>query len=323
MKGRMRAPTRRALLSLAIAVTVGCAATPAAPPKGHADLWPAAHQEALPPSNLRIALDCVLIRSHPLGARALAALASLPEWRHFTQGTQLDPSRDVDNIFVTGPSLIDARRDAVAIRYSAGDGDVERAIVALTSQRTGADSNRSSVDVGVPNVKGWRLSAGGNERTFLRGPNHILVVVPSRNANAYARELANGALDEGLLEGAALSIRARSPSRSWGFLPKELLELRARIVPRPDGGAELFAEGDFPDEVGAARSAAELEKRLRLIASGGAEESVPPVAIECHADGLTVKAHVELAKDDLESVVNFVLAAIRVIPPQQSTPRSP
>lgn len=314
---------RRALLSLAISVTVGCVAPPAAQPKRHADLWPAAQQVVLPSSNIRIAIDCVVIRSHPLGVRAMAVLASLPEWRQFTEGTTLDPSRDVDNIFVTGPSLVDARLDAVAIRYSARDEDIERAIIALTSRRTGADSSGSSIDVGVPNVKGWRLAVGGNERAFLRGPKHILVVAPSKHANAYARELASGALDEGPVDGAALSIRVRSPSRSWSFLPKELVELRARVAPRSDGGAELFAEGDFPDEASAAKWAAESERRLRLIASGSAEEGGPPIAIECRADGRTVKAHVELAKADLENLFGFVMAALRVMPPQRSTPRSP
>ena len=135
--------------------------------------------------------------------------------------------------------------------------------------------------------------------------------------------MANGALDEPPIDGAALSIHARSPARSWSFLPKELVELRARIAPRPDGGAELFAEGDFPDEASAAKGAAELEKRLRLIASGGAEESGPPIAIECRADGLTVKAHVALAKADLENLFDFVMAMLRVTPPLRLAPPSP
>lgn len=301
---------RRALVPLALGLIVGCA--PAAHPstKTLAKLSPAPQQEGLPPSNIRIAIDGVLVRSHPLGARAMAALASLPEWRQFVEGTALDPSRDVDSIFVTGPSLIDARHDAVAIRYSARDEDVERAIIALTSQRTGEDSKSSSVDVGVPDVKGWRLYAGGSERVFLRGPEHRVVIAPAKNASAYARELANGALDERPVEGAALSIRARSPARAWGFLPKELVELRARIVPRPGGGAELFVEGDFPDEAAAAKTASELETRLRTMASAGTQE----IAVECSAQGLTARARVVVGKADLENLFDFMMAALRVSP---------
>jgi len=87
----------------------------------------------------------------------MAALASLPEWRQFTQERRSIHREDVDSIFSHRTSLIDASGDAVAIPYSARDEAVDRAIIALTSQRTGEDrATRRSTS--RPSVKGWRFA---------------------------------------------------------------------------------------------------------------------------------------------------------------------
>ena len=295
----------RALPSLLVAVLLSCDAPPSAQhPKRHVDLWPAEAQEALPPSKVTIVLDCAVIRSHPLGARVMSTLATLPEWKQFASGADLNPARDVDTVLVTGPSLIDARRDAVVVHYSARDADVERAILSLTSQRTGSDSTDPTLDVGIPAVRAWRLSAGGYQRVFLRGADQILVVAPAKHANAYARALASGSLQATTVRGEALSLHATTPGRSWRFIPATISEMRAWVVPRSDGGADLYGEGDCVDDVSAANVAADFERRAS--GAGG--------VVESRADGSMVKVHLALAKEQLEALFEFVMTYMHAVP---------
>ncbi|AKU93916.1 hypothetical protein AKJ09_00580 [Labilithrix luteola] len=206
-------------------------------------------------------------------------------------------------MLVTGPSLRDARQDALVVRYSANDEDVEKAIVSLTSQRVGGGTKTSLVDLGVDGVRGWQMHVGRLDRTFLRGPDHVLVVVPSRQAGAYARELQSGRLTVGPHDGqAAIALRAVKPT-TWPFVPAGVIELRARVLLLSDDGTDTFVEADCADAATARIVAKQLEDRFQ--AAFPAKANGGP-AIDTQSEGRTAKAHVRFAKDELESLLDFL-----------------
>lgn len=261
----------------------------------------------MPEGHLTLSLDLTAMRGRPWAPHASALLGAIPEWRQFTRGSSLDIARDVENVVVIGESLRDLRRDTLLVRYSAKDEDVEKAIAALTSQRTGEDSKRSSYDLGVVGVRAWHMHVGHLERTFVRGPAHVLLVAPSEQAHDEATALLEGRLNATPSDDRAfVSLRVVKPT-AWAFVPAGVNELRGRILLRPDDGAEALLETDCADTETAKVVGAQLDDRLKSVLGSGTSEAP---STETRIDGATAKSQVRLTRADVESLLDFIGTAL-------------
>ncbi len=277
------------------------------------------------PTNVRLLLNVALIRQHPVGVKMGPLLNGIPQWADFMKGTQtlVDPVRDTDWILIYGPSLIHTERDAIFIRYGLPDAVVDQAIATVTKKY----EKGGAFDAGVPGVKASLGHADQAERVFLRAQPHEAAVVPPSKAHDFAMLLRQHSVDPGLRPGEALRLVVRDPYRQVAVpglkFPDAMTELRLFVLPRADGGAEVFAEGECkgPDEaVDVAERTKEMVARQNAsmfvkIATRGILNNV-----DIKVDGRVVKVHVSASREQIEGILQGVAAQMGIQLPAPGAP---
>jgi len=203
-------------------------------------------------------------------------------------GTGVDAVGDTNYVMVSGPSLKDTSKDVVLFSYSKSDADVERAVITLSqNKRFGG----GELDAGVPPVRGWQAKADEIPRALLRGPQpHVLAVTPVDPATIkrVASQLASGRIREHLPAGVALTMKLSAPHASIPDLPEELQSVSLKVVPRADGGANIFGEGTAADDAGAAVAVTKMQKMIDKLTSNPVVKFFAGRmlrALDIHADG--------------------------------------
>jgi FAD/FMN-containing dehydrogenase len=100
-------------------------------------------------------------------------------------------------------------------------------------------------------------------------------------------------------------------------LPESITEMRLRVVPRSDGGADVLAEGDTKDAEAATSAAEDVARFARrhndtltsLLTHGLFDR------VEVSTQGRLVKAHVSATLDQISTVVALVGDLLGVGPP--------
>lgn len=268
--------------------------------------------------NVTLLVNVGVIRQNPVGARLGPVLTAIPQWNDFLKGSQatVDPIRDTDWILIYGPSLIHTDRDAVIVRYSAPDAVVDQAVddIAKRYDRGGV------FDAGVPGVKASLGHADNAERVFLRVQPHVLVIVPKDKAREFALVLKRAPISPKVRPGEAMRLTVKDPWKQISIrglkFSRSLEEIRIWIVPRADGGAEIYAEGDTTDEAAAAQIADDLTdviKQYNRMAFLGLTVSMMTRGLlngaQVLPEGSKVKLHVSASQTQLEAVLALVAAA--------------
>jgi hypothetical protein len=184
----------------------------------------------------------------------------------------------------------------------------------------------------VPGVKAALGHADRFERVFLRPQTHLLAVVPRDYARTAALLLKRAAI-KAPRPGEAMRLKLLKPHDAIGLkgtveLPASISELRLWIVPRADGGADVFGEGDTPDAPAAASAVRDLQKILRSVNTLGIEIVTHGLLnnLEFTADGSTVRLHLPASRDQLEIILSLVAGAMGVnipLPPPPAPPGVP
>ncbi|HVJ93580.1 MAG TPA: hypothetical protein VM580_27450 [Labilithrix sp.] len=277
--------------------------------------------------NVVLGVNVAVIRKHPIGARMGPILQAIPQWRDFLKGgaAAVDPIRDTDWILIYGPSLIHTDKDAVLVRYNITDVAVDAAIqsVARTYDKGGA------FDAGVPGVSGSLGFADNAQRVFLRPQPKLLVIVPPSHAHEAALTFRKQ-VPRGPAQTEAMRLIVRNPSNQISIpglkFSTSLTEIRFWVLPRTDGGADVYAEGDCTDEAAAADSAERLTAVLKRQNSIGVRFATRGLLndAEVVADGTKLKLHIVASPEQMEAVLQLAGAAVgaQVAPPSGPTPHS-
>jgi hypothetical protein len=274
------------------------------------------------PSLVQLLVNMEVIRQNPTGAKMGPLLSAIPQWDDFMSGTQVDPIRDTDWVFITGPSLIHTERDAIMIHYSTSDAVVDKAIdiVAHKYDRGGL------FDAGVPGVKATLGHADRAQRVFLRPQPHLLAVVPPDYANTAARMLKGAKVSAHVRPGEAVRLTLQNPSRPMPFLPTSISELRLWVIPRAaDGGADVFAEGDCPDSAAAILASEDFRRFVTRQNSIGVRIVTQGLLnnVEISPDGSLVRLHLSVSFEQLETILGLVAGQLGVAAPAGSSPPTP
>jgi len=270
-------------------------------------------------------VNAEVIRQHPVGARMGFLLRGIPQWDEFMSGTDIDPVRDTDWVQIAGPSLINTSRDVVLIHYSAPDAVVDRAvdIVARKYDKGGR------FDAGVPGVKASLAHADRAERVLLRAQPHVLAVVPPNIAEKSARQLASARLPAHNHPGEAVYLRLVNPHHPMPEIPESISEMRLRVVPRADLGADVLIDGDTKDAGDAAEAADGLRRLVRrhndtltsMVTHGLFDH------VEVTTEGPLVKVHLVVTLDQIETLTALVAGFLGVQPdlpaPSSTAPSLP
>jgi hypothetical protein len=263
-----------------------------------------------------LVVNAEVIRQNPVGARMGFLLRGIPQWEEFMSGTDIDPVRDTDWVLISGPSLINTARDVVLIHYSASDAVVDRAITVVSRKY----DKGGPVDVGVKGVRATRIHADRAERILLRGPPRVLAVVPPSVADKVAKQIALSRVPAHVREGEAVYLRLVNPHHPMPELPEAVSEMRLRVVPREDEGADVYIEGDTKDAPAAIDSAAIVRQVIRrhddpitsLITHGLLDH------VDVTTEGPLVKVHLVATRDHIETLVALVAGFLGVEPPAPS-----
>lgn len=268
-------------------------------------------------TNVKLLLNVALIRQHPVGSRMGPLLNGIPQWADFMKGTQqlVDPVRDADWMLIYGPSLIHTEKDAIFLHYGLPDAVVDQAIATVTKKY----DKGGPYDAGVPGVQASLGHADQAERVFLRAQPHEAAVVPPAKAHDFALLLKQHGVDPGLRPGEAMRLSVRDPYRQVAVpglkFPESMTELRLYILPRADGGAEVFAEGECKAEADAS-DVADVTKEM--IARQNASVLVRIATrgllnnVEVKVDGKIVKAHLTASREQMEGLLQTVAAQMGV-----------
>jgi hypothetical protein len=258
-------------------------------------------------------VNAEVIRDNAVGARMGFLLRGIPEWNDFMEGTDIDPVKDTDWVLISGPSLINSSRDVVLIHYAAPDAVVDRAI-AVVSRKYGRGG---PADAGVRGVKATLAYADRAERILLRPQPRVLAVVPPSVAGKVARQLVASRVPEHVRPGEAVYLRLVNPHHPMPEVPEDITELRLRVVPREDQGADVFVEGDTPSAEAAARDVPQIAALVRrhddpitsMITHGLLDH------VDVTSDGARVLAHLTATRDHLETMMALVAAFLGLEPP--------
>ena len=269
-----------------------------------------------------VLLNATEIRKNPAAADLGVLLNAIPQWSDFMRGTGglVDPVRDADWILISGPSLRDTSADAITLHYNVADGVVDKAIqiVARNSVHGGP------YEVGVPGVRAWLVSADNAPRVIVRPRSQLLVIVPPRSATGVARRLAHTKdKRKNIMPGVAAWVRVVDPHHALpSLVPEGVLEMRLKISPRDDGGADIAIEGDCKDEASAARAAPAVARTLR-------ENNTFAISLGTHgllnrpevtSEGKMLLVRVIASREQVESTI---AAAQFVLPPPAAPPPPP
>lgn len=259
-----------------------------------------------------LVISAEVIRKNPVGATLGYILRALPQWDQFMAGTTLDPVRDIDWIVISGPSLVNTERDVVLIHYSAPDATMDRAVAAIGRRTRGG----GFIDAGVRGVKATLAHADRADRVILRPQSRVLAIVPPSAASRVARQLVGARVMPPIREGDAVYMRFVSPHRAIADLPDSIHELRLRVVPGADEGADVYVDGDTDDAVAAAAAAAQVARFVRrhndtltsLVTHGLLDH------VETSSEGSSLKVHLTVTRDQIATLAALVGDVLGVQP---------
>jgi hypothetical protein len=268
-----------------------------------------------------VVVNAEVIRQHAVGARMGYLLRGIPQWDEFMSGTEIDPVRDTDWVMISGPSLINSSRDVVMIHYSAPDAVVDKAIAVVSHKydRGGA------IDAGVPGVRATLAHADRAERVLLRPQPRVLAVVPPSVAGRVARQLVASKVPAHIRPGEAMYLRLVNPHHPMPEIPEALTELRMRVVPRSDQGADVFIDCDAKDAAAAESAAQDVRAMIRRhddwITASLTHGLLDHVDVS--PEGAGVRVHLTASRDQIEALVALVGDFLGVKPGGSAVSPSP
>lgn len=249
----------------------GAAASPEASDPGMTERRPLAVAGARgvvdPNANIRLLIETRRLRDHALGARIGTLLGSVYQWRDFFGPTGIDPVKDIDAIFITGPQLRDSRAVVALIQHRLEPARLRSAINLLVQR----DQNGQWLDGKVPTA---RARADRADRFFvISGPN-LLVVTPE-GALKSAQRLGPRTRLPRIPPPEIVTATVQTPWRALigtGLsIPRSLAWMEARVLTTTEGGAivRILAEDENPEaaKTSAAQLGRAVEEGLDLLAN--------------------------------------------------------
>ena len=279
------------------------------------------------PRDVTLVLAMETLRTHPIGQNLGPLFAVMPQWRQLVQGLVKDPIRDLDWIFVSGPSLQSTAKDAVLVRYALDDAKVDDAIDALGRSTPAV----APFDLGVQGAKGTLANLDDGARVLVRAHPSLLVLSPPEKAAAAAAVLVRSNVVAPARAGEAFRLSLKDPHAQAPQVPASVHEARVWIMPRADGGAEVFGEGDCDDDARATAAAEELKETIRRTNHIGVRIVTQNIlgSTRIAHEGSKVTLHLPASREQLQATLGIVAAFLgvdispRPAPSATSSPSSP
>ncbi|MBW2524869.1 MAG: hypothetical protein JRI23_11865 [Deltaproteobacteria bacterium] len=293
---------------------VGCGSSPAAEPNVAIGPEPDApkprnaHEiaRAIVGGKLDILLYVEPLRKLSVGPK----VAALPAFREVFEGTDIQPLRDFDRVYVTAASTKAGEPVVMVGEHELAEERMRAALDAMIarSEPKGAWLPDATVPAARIHVRGERMVVG------LVEPNVVVIVAESK-ASDLGRFVGTGGLPDPVGEEAALAT-AVDPARTIVGppfrIPPTIVNARALITPADDGGVDLHVEGQSTSEEQAKADAEELTQSIADVTT--VKIAVVKVKlfepVEFRADKKLVKGDRHLSPAELERIFGLVSTAM-------------
>ena len=255
--------------------------------------------------NVQILFSSDVLRKHPTAEGFGRVLRTIPEWKQFLAGTNLDPIQDFDHVLLAAPQLAgDSSKAVVVLDYRASD----EAMRATLDQVVAGAKGTWLADAPVPTA---RARVQGADRLFAHIAQKNLVAILPDGASEQLSKLPKmkGFSKSGR---AAMVISIVTPHRPFGplvpTLPRTFKWMRVEVRPAPGGDADVILElADASPEEAAKhveavtsivekvrtldiRGIGSVERRVARFAMGG--DPFEPVEFKAERDIISGKARV-------------------------------
>jgi hypothetical protein len=211
-------------------------------------------------TNVIVYLATDVARGHELAPLLSGLLAKIPQWKELLGGTGLDPLRDFDHVWLTGPHMQSSRVVVAVVDYNVSAAKMKKAIESAmaVSKPPGRWLSEKTAPLGV-------LGDGGVQRVSLRPDKHAVIVAP-----AEAEEQLKSAKDLKFNKSTStlLAMTMRTPWR--GFMhtpvrfPKSIALLKLTLTPTENAFTLRLEASDESPEA-AARSVVELADSIEQV----------------------------------------------------------
>jgi hypothetical protein len=223
------------------------AGAPAAPPhigpEGIADPQP---------RKVRMVLDMTTLRDHPIGTTLGPMVVKLPQFPEALRTVVTDPVKQIDWVYMAGPSAKDTSKDVIVVHHSLAEAAIDQALDALHQKQP----NIAPFDTGVAGVKATTGNVDVGPRVLLRAQPDLFAVVPPELAKPAARALAGSVVTSPVRDKETLRYWTTDPHAELAGVPESVKEVTVVVVARADGGADASVDGTCTSEEDAKKVAA-------------------------------------------------------------------
>jgi len=294
-------------VAIALSTLVGCSSTPGATdangvgpdgkPKNAAEI---AVKLVGGKVSTYVAMDRV--RAHPVGPKILG----LPMVADMLDGTGIDPLKDLNRVFVTGPATNSPR----LVTFAEHNLDAKAAHSALAA--VVAKSDPPGQFIPTQGFEEAKVTIKKRTGIVAMLPPHFLVVVPEDLADHITDFEASGGLADPAGPEAVRST-AFDPSQSVAGpgvpnIPQTISKGIFTVLLKADGGADVDIVGDDTSADSAANDAKTVTDSFAAATQrkvmGMNFRAFDPIKFK--AEGTEVKGHLALSKDDLERIISIV-----------------
>jgi hypothetical protein len=236
-------------------------------------------------------------RKHPLAPKVI----DLGGARELLDGTGIDPLKDIDRLYVTGPDVAHER----AVLFAEHVLTAEEAAQRLEKAMEKSNPKGHTIDGPYPIAA---LTIKGRSGVAALIPPRYLVVVPDDLTGQLSRFEATGGLPDPVGTETALLV-ANEPSTSLAArgipkVPETITSLSATITLLGDGGADIDVLGPSGQPVDDARYLTSAIDRATSVRLGIVTIRVfDPVRFVAQED--SVKAHVHLSQGELDRLLGL------------------
>jgi hypothetical protein len=248
-----------------------------------------------PSNNVSLTIAADVIREHELGSRFASLLTSIPQWKAFFDGTGIDPIRDVDHVYITGPQFRDTTRVVAVLGYNVAPGKIRAALGKVMARSD--PPGEWLKDAPLPTA---RARVQGKERLFVHlAEKKLLVVMPPELEKQIGELKKRKPFPKSTNIG--ISASTITPARALREvplrIPPSLTKLVVNVIPTKDGGADVELDATDASAEAAARSAADLNTQIetaRVISVAGLfrKELFAPLVFRVEGTHLRGSTHV-------------------------------
>jgi hypothetical protein len=258
-------------------------------------------------ANVRIFIAADVLRKHARLAESFGdMLNAIPQWSQLLGGTDLNPIRDFDHLYIAGPQMRDPRWIWIALDYNIANDKMQRSIGEVVKKSAPGGK-------WLRPVEGMRVAAVGNkaERRVVMMPDKRMLAILPADAEDQIPRLKSPKFKMPPSTGAGIALFVITPGRAFarsGFdMPASVKWLKLAFTPTEGGDFEVVVEGEDASEKDAEKTLDIVRKQI---------DGRPDIVLALgkpswERDGATIRGRVSISSFRLRLIMGYASSFIK------------